>query len=298
MKLLRFHLGLVCFWLFVVGFAFVPAQERSASIATPAEKPAVTSTAPPPALKHPFPFQKGETLTYDFKFTRFPFFGLLGQIELSVVEPEAPPENVSIEFKSKERQTFQAKAESRGFFPSLLGLKVRDIFTTTVDGQDLGNLFGKREIEENKRKKKQLAVFDREKSVLTLTDTDLTQEKPVPTTRTVTSTPWTADLLSIWYVLRCIPLEENKKTPIVITEDGKTYTVEFVSQKSEKIKTDAGKFKARRIEIKAYEANFIRRKGEYYVWITEDARRFPVRVKFKTDAGTAVGELVKFSKGK
>ncbi|HNH80870.1 MAG TPA: DUF3108 domain-containing protein [Acidobacteriota bacterium] len=254
-------------------------------------------------VKHPFPFQVGESLTFEFKFSRFPIYGTIGQLNMNVV----PVENLTSEVKkddpspipaskSSEQETrfgLQALAESKGFIPALFGLKVRDTFTSVVDLTDFSSLYMRKDIDEGKKHKKQVSLFHREKPEIHFSETDLSVANAQAAARTIEGVPWTTDLLSFWYMLRMQPFKEGETIPMVLYDDGKIFNVDVVVGKSEKISVEAGKYTARKLIIKAHEAQFIRRKGEYLIWISEDKNRLPVKVRFRTSSGTLTAELVK-----
>jgi hypothetical protein len=107
---------------------------------------------------------------------------------------------------------------------------------------------------------------------------------------------WTTDLQTFWYVLRTQPLTPGKVIPMVLTEDDRVYDVPVVvTQDLERIETEAGSFRARKLELKAYESGFTRYKGSFLLWVSEDAARLPVRVQFKARGVTVTGKLVDYT---
>lgn len=256
-------------------------------------------------VTHPFPFQVGESLTFEFKFSRFPIYGTIGQLNMNVVPLESLTDEVKKEdpaqipaSKSTEQETrfgLRALAESKGFIPALFGLKVRDTFTSIVDLTNFSSLYMRKDIDEGKKHKKQVSLFQREKPEVQFSETDLSLANAQPAVRTIEGVPWTTDLVSFWYMLRMQPFKEGQTIPMVLYDEGKIYNVDVVVGKSEKISVEAGKYTARKLTIKAHEAQFIRRKGEYLIWISEDKNRLPLKVRFRTSSGTLTAELVKKS---
>src|SRR5262245_54308396 len=129
----------------------------------------------PPAGVKParaLPFKAGEVLTYDVTFSKLIFSGSIGELKLSVSRP-AEANSPTLEFK--------AEAISKGFFPSLFGIKVRDGYSSRVNESDLGLSTSVKLIEEGKVRREQKTTIDREAQRVTYTDRDLAKEKAQPT---------------------------------------------------------------------------------------------------------------------
>ena len=90
----------------------------------------------------------------------------MGDVKLAVSKPAGPTPNL-LEFK--------AEAVSRGFFPALLGLKVKDTYSSAVNEIDLGLQSYKRLIEEGKKRREQTSVINRESGRVSYSDRDLSK---------------------------------------------------------------------------------------------------------------------------
>ena len=88
-----------------------------------------------PKISHPLPFKFGETLFYEVSFSKFIFSGTIGELKLWVSKTGPGPEAGG---EKPEMIELRAEAVSKGFFPKLFGLKVRDRFTSVVSPQDFG----------------------------------------------------------------------------------------------------------------------------------------------------------------
>src|SRR5215475_1132534 len=93
------------------GLTYVSAQLTS-------EKAAIAK----PKLVDPLPFKVGETLVYDVSFSKLIFSGVIGELKLTVSRPDPPTAPELLELK--------ADAVSKGFFPALFGIKVKDKFVS------------------------------------------------------------------------------------------------------------------------------------------------------------------------
>lgn len=268
------------------------------------------SVAPPFPIAKPYPFAVGEKLTYEFTFLRFPLSGKLGELELAVVAPEAvrdaadapafrlptpegapscpPPETAAT-------LAFQAQARTRGLIPALLGVDVRNEYLSVVDAADLGLLYNLRSLRSRRRERTQMTCQARAAETRTVLERDDGETSPV-NVRILPGRRWTTDLQTFWYVLRTQPLTPGATIPMVLTEDDRVYDIPVVvTGDVETITTRAGRFRARKLDLKAYESGFTRYQGVFLLWLSEDAARLPVRVRFKARGVTVTGELVRYT---
>ncbi len=312
---MRFPLKLrvCCLWMLLlsgfpglsaeVAWGQTPTAPVSDTMPAPAGKPTV---APPFPIQPPFPFAVGEKLTYEFSFSRFPLSGKLGELVLSVVPADGARSAKTTLVTRLESETdpcplpspssglaFHAQARTRGFLPALLRLDVRNEYLSVVESTDLGLLYNHRTLRERQRQRLQMtcqARADGKRTVL-----EQSGEGAV-NTRTLPARGWTTDLQTFWYVLRTHPLTPGAVIPMVLTEDDRIYDLPVVvTPDVARIQTSAGTFRARKLELRAYEAGFTRYKGSFLLWVSEDAARLPVRVQFKARGVTVTGELVGYT---
>jgi uncharacterized protein DUF3108 len=260
----------------------------STAAQAPPEKPAGT---PPPhpvysSVVRPFPFQPGETLVYEVSFSKLIFSGIVGDIKLVVSKPADPTSNLL---------EFRAEAVSRGFLPALLGLKVKDIYSSTVNEIDLGLHSYKRLIEEGKKRREQGSVINRDSGKVKYTDRDLSNPRSEPTFKEAVSPAWIQDVLSAIYFVRARKLNEGDVIPMPISDGGEVYNVEMVVGKREEMKLALGHFKTVRLDAKVFDGRFLRRSGEMLIWISDDPKRLIVRARVKTSGATVNAELKRVS---
>jgi len=244
-----------------------------------AEKVAFT----PPKITQPLPFQIGETLTYEVNFSRLIFSGTIGELKLSVSKPADSPGPDMLELK--------AEAVSKGFFPSLFGVKVRDRYNSLVNQADFGVHTSTKFLEEGKVRREQKFIVNREAGRVTYTDRDLANPKSEPRVKEKPSPPLVQDLLSAIYYVRAQPLKEGDVVSVPISDAAEIYNIEVVAGKREEVKTGAGKFKAIQLNAKVFDGRYIKRSGEMLVWVTDDERRIPVRARIKASGYTITVDL-------
>ncbi len=236
-----------------------------------------------PKLVEPLPFKVGEMLIYDVSFSKLIFSGVIGELKLTVAKPDAPTTPELLELK--------ADAVSKGFFPALFGIKVKDRFISLVNQSDFGIHTSKKLLEEGKERREQTSIINRDTGMVTYTDRDLTRTKSIAKVKEKASPSWIQDLLSAIYYVRTQSLKEGDVIPVPISDAGEVYNIEIVVGKREEIKTASGKVSAIALNAKVFDGRYIKRSGEMLVWVTEDPARIPLRAKIKTSGATVTVEL-------
>jgi Protein of unknown function (DUF3108) len=236
-----------------------------------------------PKLVDPLPFKVGETLVYDVSFSKLIFSGVIGELKLSVSKPAVPAAPELLELK--------ADAVSKGFFPALFGIKVKDRFVSVVNQSDFGIHTSTKFLEEGKVRREQTSVINRDTGMVIYSDRDLASKKSVPKVKEKQSQSWLQDLLSTVYYVRTQPLKEGDIIPVPISDAGEVYNIEVVTGKREEIKTSSGRVNAIPLNAKVFDGRYIKRSGEMLVWVTDDPARIPLRAKIKTSGATVTVEL-------
>jgi hypothetical protein len=268
--MLRKALGVAAIFLLGLGLA-------TAQVST--EKVAFT----PPKIAEPLPFKIGETLVYDVSFSRLVFSGTIGELKLTVSKP--------LDTTKPEMLELRAEAVSKGFFPALFGLKVKDRYISLINSSDFGMSASTKLLEEGKVRREQKSVVNRDAGLVTYTDRDLANVKSQPKVKEKRSPSWIQDLLSTIYFVRTQPLKEGDVIPVPISDGGEIYNIEVIAGKREEIKTRAGGLKAIQLNAKVFDGRYVRRSGEMLVWVTDDPARIPVRARIKTSGATVTVDL-------
>jgi len=237
----------------------------------------------PPKVAEPLPFKIGETLAYNVSFSKLIFSGTIGELRLTVSKPSDSTTPELIELK--------AEAVSKGFFPALFGVKVKDRYISLVNQTDFGVHASTKLLEEGKVRREQKSVINREAGTVTYTDRDLANSKSAPKVKEKPSPTWIQDLLSAIYFVRTQRLREGDVIPVPISDGGEVYNIDVIAGKREEIKSGAGKVRAIQLNAKVFDGRYIKRSGEMLVWVTDDPARLPVRARIKTSGATITVDL-------
>ena len=108
------------------------------------------------------------------------------------------------------------------------------------------------------------------------------------------------DVVGGLFYLRTLNLEPGQSSQIPVSDGKKSVSAKVEAQQREDVKTPAGTFKTVRYEIFLFNNVLYSRSAHLYVWLTDDRRKLPVRlrVRMPITIGTLTLELEKHEQGK
>lgn len=246
--------------------AGVAAQARKPVPAKPAPpRPAASKPAPAKRAPQAVPFSVGETLTYDISWSSY----LTAGTATMTVKEKKP---------SYGSDAYYVIAEGR---PTPLLAKLYDLYYKADSLLDVYTLLPQRGSiysEEGKRHRMKVTLFDQAKR----------RAQYEVQTRTVVKkelaiAPFSQDALGAVYVLRAIPLKQGDKFSIPICDGGQSYKVQIAVGGLETVKTGIGEVRAWRITPALPSIDQARR---LTLWISDDARKLPVRMQAQLAVGS------------
>jgi len=105
------------------------------------------------------------------------------------------------------------------------------------------------------------------------------------------------DVLSGFFYFRSLSIEPNKPVMIDIFDSDKFATVEVKPVREEIIETTLNKeVKALVVKPELTTEGLFKRKGDIFIWISNDERKIPLRVETKVSVGRVVAELKEYKK--
>jgi hypothetical protein len=133
-----------------------------------------------------------------------------------------------------------------------------------------------------KRERRRVVVFDHaQRTVISTLNNDPSATLDVP--------EGVQDGLSSLYYLRAREDLEIGRTIIIdVLDSEKNWSVEFQVLGREKIKTPLGEFSTIKIRTYPRYKGVFLNKGEVFIWLTDDSRKVPVRMKSKLSVGAFV----------
>ncbi len=100
------------------------------------------------------------------------------------------------------------------------------------------------------------------------------------------------DVLSAIYYVRSQSLAVGRTLSIPVHDGKRDYTMKVVVRSRERIRTDAGAFECLKVEPTLYQSDgTVKRRGQMTLWLTDDARHIPVRIRMGLPFGSIVADL-------
>ncbi|HEX8423256.1 MAG TPA: DUF3108 domain-containing protein [Pyrinomonadaceae bacterium] len=258
------------------------------------------------AAPKPLPFAPDEQLTYEGEFSKLLLRGInIAEFKFTVehakpaaattpadgsktAPPASPPANL----------VFKADAVAKGWFRKLFGIDFHYNSESVVEPETFRILTSTTRDEQGKRLRTSEAVFDRTHNLLTWTQRNPHDPQAAPRVVTTPLQNASHDLISAIYFLRTQTLEPGRTFELDISDSGAVYRIPVKVGARKRMKSVVGRVQTVRVDIEIFGAErLIDRKGEMTLWITDDARRLPVRARIDTDIGTLDITLKKVSGG-
>ena len=151
-----------------------------------------------------------------------------------------------------------------------------------------------REIEESKKHTLQTGSFDYAKNEANYRTIDLNNSQAGAREKIVKLAPDMQDLVSAIYLLRLQEAKENTQYKFPLVYEGERKEFALLIHGREEAQTGLGKFKTIKIEPKLFgPGRLSSREGEFFMWVTDDAQRLPVKLMAKTSGATITASLIK-----
>lgn len=213
----------------------------------------------------------GETLRYAMSWGMFAG----GIMTISVSEPIVVDERPAYKI--------ELSAISNEFISNFF--VVRDSITSWVDRETLQSLRYEKHSVEGKRVDDERIDFDLDEKVATREGRRIRFQPPV------------FDSLSAVYYLRTRPLDGSGPLELEVVSGKRAYRLEVDVLGTERVKTPAGTFVARKVHPKMKEDGLLKKGGDLWIWFAEDARKTPVMIRSKLNFGTLTARLVSGASG-
>jgi hypothetical protein len=141
-------------------------------------------------------------------------------------------------------------------------------------------------IREGSRRKDRVIAFDRGAAHANWTD------NINKVTREIKVSAAVADTLSGIYMVREMKLEPGKPVRFDMIDDDSFYNVEVEVLRREKLDTIFGEIDTIVVHPRLKSEGLFLRKGEIHIWLTDDERHIPVKMKSKVKIGSINATLV------
>ncbi|MBX3265689.1 MAG: DUF3108 domain-containing protein [Acidobacteria bacterium] len=222
------------------------------------------------------PFAAGETLTYEGKLNKI--IRGISVAELTFTVGETTDGNDFI---------INAEARSKGTLLKLFRFSFLQKIDTTIERD---GFYAQKTVKldvQKDRVRNSEALFDYTERRVTYVETD--PKEPMRPPRRIASDLESEahDLVSAIYSLRVRPMKVGDAFMVPVSDSGLVYYVPVRVTAREKQKTIFGNVWCFKVEPQVFgPERMIEREGSMEIWITDDARRIPVRSRVKSNFGT------------
>ena len=250
--------------------AGVAALTAAGALTTGALAASALATADEPA---PLPFAAGERLTFRISYLRL----TAGRATLTV-EPGAAEAPHSLRFS--------AEARSEGFFAWLMRFRVDDRTLATWDTASGCSLAIEKHLREGRAQRDQSVAFE---------GTQARVVDPKVPQGTFGVEPCSLDVLSALYVTRLRGVPETGRLELPAFDNGKRYVLGVRLLRRERL--DLPPPLGRGVPTLVVEPQLVEgtglfvSEGRLTLWLTDDARRIPVRLRAKVPIGSVAADL-------
>ena len=236
----------------------------------------------------PHRFELGEELHFEAEFSH----ALLRKLDVADLKFRATRTPINETNSAKDSKlyalTFSADVSSKGFFARLFNLKFRERVESIVE--PITFTVQKTTIldEQGKRVRTTESTFDASKGRMIWTSRDPNNPSAEPRHAIAEFSGQLQDVLSAIYFIRTQPLEVGKTFEVFIGDGGKVYTIPVKVIEKKRMRTILGRGDVLKVNAELFgpERLIDDEKGEFSIWITDDARHIPVGGRVKTDYGT------------
>jgi hypothetical protein len=260
-----------CVWYFGYTLIFFLSLTPATAFATDFPSPQTVASLKSESRPAAVPFFVGEELVFEVRW-----MGLLAGNASMTVSGQMTRDGHDV-------YHIRTLAETSPFFSVFYN--VRDMGETFVDARELYPWYFNLDQREGSRVMKRTVAFDQRRGVAVHTKNQETpQEVEVPL--------GVQDSLSSFYVLRTLPLRVGQSIHMKTFSNGRTYDVEVEILRREKVDAYWGPVETLVVRPLMRFEDVLRQKGEVLIWLTDDARRIPVRMKTAIKVGSIEATLV------
>lgn len=220
-------------------------------------------------------YKAGENLAYEAKFSKIIKGIAIADLNFTV---EEMPESRDYLIKSD--------AVTKGSLLKLFNKKFVQTYESTVDGANLAVKRTVKRDEQGDRIRESEALFDYKDKKVIYMETDPNDAARAPRQIASPIQKDTQDLVTAIYTLRRLPLAVGKTFELTVSDSGLVYKIPVRVEAREQQKSIVGRVWCFRVVPEIFGENrLIDQKGEMTIWITDDARRLPIRSQINLNIG-------------
>jgi hypothetical protein len=231
------------------------------------------------------PFRVGEKVTLSLSY----FNVVAGAMNLEI--------RPMVEVNGEKAYQFVVSAKSNSFFNHIYG--VDDEAVTYLSYDRLVPLSLKITIKESKQLAEARTFFDWKGLKASYWQKKVTKEHGEESKKIEWNIQdYSQNVISAVYYLRTFQFEVGKKLAFRVVDEGKNIVFKGEVLRKEKLKTDIGDLDTIVLKPEITVDGVFTPVGDILLWLTDDERKFPVRIESKIRIGTIVAKIKALEKGK
>ncbi len=193
--------------------------------------------------------------------------------------------------------TFATELKTAGVFSNFYS--VDDRVETLVDYEDLTPRVFSLHVKESGQLREARSFFDNDKLIATYWEKKVTEKSGIEEKKlTWEILPFSQNVYSAIFYMRMFKWEEGKEYSFRVADDEQNIVFKGKAVRREEIDTDAGKFKAIVIKPEITVKGAFKPIGDIYFWLSDDDRKYVLRIESKIKIGTLTSEAIKILPGK
>jgi hypothetical protein len=231
------------------------------------------------------PFASGERLVFEVNWKPVFFFPAFKAGEITLSSEEST-------FQGHDTYRLQAWAVSDGALSKVAGIEIKNHFESQVDRRTFRSLRFFQATREGDRHRDLELIFDYEKDVVQIHETDPSSDPPrVIRNTTRRGIPGPAvDVISVFYVVRLRRFSSGDNFLLDLNERGDFREVRVVALDSETVETPIGKYPSIKLSTKG---GLFRQGGDFRAWFATEGLRNPTSFEADVRFGKVYGSLIR-----
>jgi hypothetical protein len=153
-------------------------------------------------------------------------------------------------------------------------------------------------LDETKQARDSLELNDSEKQQTYYWDRLTRRDQPMRETKKYSPIqPFSQDSVSALYFLRTLDLPIGKTFSVPVVSEGNTWEAVCEVIRKEKVGTPMGDIQALVLKPEMKYQGILKKNGDSFLWVTDDERKFPIRLEAKVKIGHVIASLSKVELG-
>ncbi|MFN8846865.1 MAG: DUF3108 domain-containing protein [Bdellovibrionales bacterium] len=232
------------------------------------------------------PFRVGEVIKHEVFYNLF-------RVTAGEMEFQTLPFKV---VNGRKAYQFQLALKTTSLFSSFYA--VDDKVVTLIDYDLWLPRLYSLHVKESSQLREARSYFDFEKLKAVYEEKKITSKKGVEEKRQEWEIlPYSQNVFSVIYYMRLFAWKDGKEYSFRVADDGENLVFKGKVVSRETLKTPIGEMKAIKIKPEFTVKGAFKPVGDIYIWLSDDARKIPLRIESKIKIGTIISQIMDYQPG-